>query len=193
MPRSRRLTTAVATVVVSGGLVLVPSAASAAPEDCAYMGYGSYPDQLGLQWDASEQWVADNINAYRAENGLAPLTVSEQLRRPTMWGSLDSATRTDDSSHVSHTDSRGMGIAERAEFCGGYTGLLGEIKYWGEGGNADNPYYFGSGPAALEAWKNSPPHNELMLREDFTTFGVGFAYLGINAESGFWTVMFGDH
>jgi uncharacterized protein YkwD len=197
---TRTLATAAATAVLSGGLVLVPAVASAAPEDCAYMGYGSYPDQLGLQLDASEQWVADNINAYRAQNGLAALTISEQLRRPTMWGSLDSATRNydadtsnDDPSNVSHTDSRGMGIAQRADYCGRYVGLIGEIKYWGEGGTADNPYYFGSGPAALEAWKRSAPHNELMLRGDFTTFGVGFAYQGHNAESGYWTVMFGDH
>jgi uncharacterized protein YkwD len=135
--------------------------------------------------------VADNINAYRAQNGLAALTISEQLRRPTMWGSLDSATRTDGASPVDHTDSRGMGMAQRAEFCGGYVGLIGEIKYWGEGG--ENGNCLGSGPAALEAWKQSAPHNELMLRPDFTTFAVGFAYLGVNAESGFWTVMFGNH
>ena len=189
----RTLTAAFATVVLSGGLVLVPAPASAAPQDCHYMGYGSGPDQLGLQFDVDEQWVFDEINAYRGQNGLAALTVAEQLRRPTMWGSLDSATRTDGASKVSHTDSRGMGISQRAELCGGYTGLLGEIKYYGEGGNADNPYYYGSGPAALEAWKNSPPHNEQMLKPEHTTFAVGFAYLGHNAEQGFWTVMFGNH
>jgi uncharacterized protein YkwD len=186
---SRTLATAVATAVLSGGLVLVPvAAASAAPEDCAYMGYGSGPDQLGLQLDADEQWVADNINAYRTQNGLAALTISEPLRRPTMWGSLDSATRTDNAP-VSHTDSRGMGIAERAEFCGGYTGPIGEIKYWGSGG--ENGNYYGSGEAALEWWKQSPGHNALLLSPEYTTFGVGFAYLGVNAETGFWTVMFG--
>lgn len=198
---TRTLTTAAATAVLSGGLVLVPGVASATPEECAYMGYGSYPDQLGLQFDSSEQWVADNINAYRAQNGLAALTVSEQLRRPTMWGSLDSATRNydadpnnDDPTHVSHTDSRGDGIQARAERCGGYVGgYIAENKYWGFGGTPDDPYYNGSGRAALEAWKNSPPHNAAMLNPNYTTFAVGFAYQGVNAEEGFWTVMFGDH
>jgi uncharacterized protein YkwD len=186
---ARTIPAAVATALMAGGLVLVPAgAAVAAPEDCAYMGYGSGPDQLGLQWDVDEQWVADNINAYRTQNGLAALAPSEPLRRPTMWGSLDSATRTDNQP-VSHTDSRGMGPAERAQFCGGYTGPIGEIKYWGSGG--DNGNYFGSGPAALEWWKNSPGHNALLLSPDYTTFGVGWAYLGENAETGFWTVMFG--
>ena len=187
----RRLATAVATTVLSGGLVLVPAtAASAAPEDCAYMGYGSYPDQLGLQWDVDEQWMADTINAYRTSNGLAALAPSEPLRRPTMWGALDSATRTD-GQPVSHTDTRGMGPAERAEFCGGYTGPIGEIKYWGEGGTSEDPYYYGSGPAALAWWQQSPGHNALLLSPDYTTFGVAWAYQGVNAEQGYWTVMFG--
>jgi hypothetical protein len=155
---ARTLSAAVATAVLSGGLVLLPAgAAVAAPEDCAYMGYGSAPDLLGLQWDANEQWVADNINAYRAQHGLAALGPSEPLRRPTMWGALDSATRTD-GQPVSHTDSRGMGIAERAQFCGGYTGAIGEIKYWGSGGGPQGNYN-GSGPAALE-WcsaRTTPP------------------------------------
>ena len=107
-----------------------------------------------------------------------------------MWGSLDSATRTDGAPRRPHRltrhghrpargDLRRLRRADRRD------------QYWGEGG--ENGNYFGSGPAALEAWKQSAPHNELMLRPDFTTFAVGFAYLGVTAESGFWTVMFGNH
>jgi hypothetical protein len=122
MTRSRRRTavrTLATAVAVTGGLVLVPTtaASAAAPEDCAYMGYGSYPDQLGLQFDVSEQWVADNINAYRAQNGVP----------------------------------------------------------------------------ALAWWKQSPGHNALLLSRDYTTYAVGFAYQGHNAEEGYWVVMFGDH
>jgi uncharacterized protein YkwD len=194
MTSSRRRTTGRAltvAVAVSSGLILAtPVAAGAAPEDCNYMGYGSYPDQLGLQWDESEQWMADNINAYRAQNGLPALTASEPLRRPTMWGSLDSATRTD-GQPGSHTDSRGMGPAERAQFCGGYTGPIGEIKYYGEGGTADDPYYYGSARAALAWWKQSPGHNALLLSSDYSTYGVAWAYIGEHGERGFWTVMFG--
>ena len=196
---TRTLTTAAATAVLSGGLALVPAVASAAPEDCNYMGYGSGPDQLGLQLDAQEQWVADAINAYRQQNGLATLTISEQLRRPTMWGSLDSATRNydadpnnDDPTNGSHTDTRGQEPWDRAIFCGNYTGTtIGEIKYWGYGGEGGN--YHSLGPAALEWWKQSPGHNARMLDPNYTTFGVGWAYQGVNAEiGGYWTVMFGN-
>lgn len=112
---SRRRTavrTLAAAVAVSGGLLLVPAAAAAAPQDCAYMGYGSGPDQLGLQWDVDERWVADTINAYRAQNGLPALVQTTALARPTMWGALDSASR--GFSPPDHIDSRGMGIAQRA-------------------------------------------------------------------------------
>jgi uncharacterized protein YkwD len=185
----RALTTAVAAVVLSGGLaVATTTPASAAPQDCAYMGYGSAPDKLGLQWDASERWVADNINAYRVANGKPALRPSTGLARPVMWSSLDSATRGFAPSN--HIDSRGMGPAQRAQFCSGYTGPIGEINYWGYGGGPAGNYY-GSGPAAFAWWKASPPHNALMLSTQYTTFGVGFAYLGVHAERGFWTVEFG--
>jgi|SRR3954464_13477975 len=189
----RALVTTAATVVLAGGTVLVPSAASAAPQDCAYMGYGSFPDQLGLQWDTSEQWMADTINAYRAQNGLPALAATTALARPTMWGALDNATR--GYSPSDHIDTRGMDPAHRAEFCTDTSypvgTQIGEINYWGSGGTSDNPYYYGSAQAAFDWWKNSPPHNALMLSPDYAYFGVGWAYLGVNADQGFWVVMFG--
>ena len=186
----RTLATAVA---VSSGLVLLPSAASAAPQDCAYMGYGSGPDQLGLQWDVDERWMADTINAYRAQNGLPALAQTTALARPTMWGALDSALR--GFAPSDHVDSRGMGISQRAEFCTDTRypigTAIGEINYYGSGGTSADPYYYGSGPAAFEWWKSSPGHNALMLSTQYTHFGVGWAYQGVNAEQGFWVVMFG--
>lgn len=186
---ARTLATAVAAAGLSGGLGLATAAtASAAPADCAYMGYGSRPDQLGLQLDSAERSVANNINAYRAQNGRAALRVSTILARPTMWASLDDARR--GVAPANHIDSRGMGPAQRAQFCSGYTGPIGEINYWGYGGGPLNNEK-GSGEAALAWWKQSPPHNALLLSTQYTTFSVGRAYLGVNAERQFWTVDFG--
>lgn len=185
----RALTTAVATAVLSGGLAVATTLpASAAPADCNYLGYLSGPDRLGLQFDTSEQWVATNINAYRAQNGRPALRVSSVLARPTMWMSLDSARR--GFSPSNHIDTRGMGPAQRAQFCSGYTGAIGEIDYWGYGGGTLNNYY-GSGQAALAWWKGSAPHNALLLSTAYTTFSVQWAYIGVNGERGFWTVDFG--
>src|SRR3569833_1788754 len=115
-PTGRALTTAVAAVVLSGGLaVATTTPASAAPQDCAYMGYGSAPDKLGLQWDVSERWMADNINAYRITNDRPALRPSTGLARPVMWSSLDSTNH--NNTPTNHNNSRGMGPAQRAQFC----------------------------------------------------------------------------
>jgi uncharacterized protein YkwD len=186
MPRTlaRLAATALATVALTAGIGIAGSAtASAAPADCSYKGYMSGPDQLGLTFDAVEQRMADMINAYRAQNGLPKLKVSTALARPTMWVSVDSALR--GVSPSNHIDTRGMGIARRAEFCSGYRGAIGEINYWGHGGNAP------TAEAAFAWWKSSPGHNALMLSRDYSHFSVGRAYIGVNAERQHWTVMFG--
>jgi uncharacterized protein YkwD len=185
----RTLATAVAAAALSGGLALAtPATVSAAPADCNYMGYLSGPDRLGLQLDSAEQSVANKINAYRVQNGRAALRVSSILARPTMWASLDDARR--GVAPSDHIDSRGMGPAQRAQFCSGYTGPIGEINYWGYGGGPLNNEK-GTADAAFAWWKQSPPHNALMLSTQYTTFSVARAYLGVNAERAFWTVDFG--
>ena len=191
----RRITarTLAAALAVSGGLAMAtPASAAVAPQDCNYMGYNSGPDRLGLQFDRQEQWMADQINAYRASKGVPTLRVSDQLRRPTMWGALDSATRKDNKP-VDHTDTRGMGPMDRAKFCGNYTGtVIGEIKYWGRGGAGGNAN--GLGPAALAWWKNSPGHNARLLDPNATTFAVGQAYQGYpTITRAHYTVVFGNH
>lgn len=177
-----------AAAVISGAIAVgVAAPASAAPQDCAYMGYGSAPDTLGLKHDATEQKLANMINTYRAQNGRPALRTSTGLARPTMWVSIDSARR--GQSPANHIDTRGMGIAQRAQFCSGYTGAIGEINYWGHGGAGGN--YFGSAEAAFAWWKQSPGHNALMLSTQHSTFSVGRAYMGHNAERQHWTVSFG--
>jgi uncharacterized protein YkwD len=152
------------------------------------MGYGSAPDKLGLQFDTEERALANAINAYRAQNGKAALRESAILARPTMWASLDDARR--GIAPSDHIDTRGMGPAQRADFCAGYKGAIGEINYWGFGGGTLNND-FGKWQAALDWWKKSAPHNALLLSTAYTTFSVARAYIGVNAEKCFWTVDFG--
>lgn len=188
-PLARMLTCAVGAVALAGGLGLVSAGtASAAEADCAYMGYGSAPDTLAIQLDDIEQQMANMINEYRQQNGLDPLSTDSNLARPTMWASLDSVLR--GFSPSDHIDSRGMGIAERAQFCSGYTGPIAEINYWGYGGG-ENGNQNGSAEAAFAWWKQSPTHNAIMLSDEYTHFSVGRAYDGENAERQHWTIDFG--
>lgn len=184
-------TGAAAVLLAGGGALAAAVPASAAPADCNYMGYGSYPDQLGLKLDTSEQKMANAINAYRAQNGLPALTLSPALARPAMWMSLDSARR--GQSPSDHVDTRGMNPSQRVAFCSdspAAANYTGEIVYWGYGGGAKNNYY-GSQEAALAWWKQSPGHNARLLDPNAKTFAVAWAYIGVNAEKGFWTVDFG--
>ncbi len=184
--------------LVRGGLVVLAAVAatalfngtpsSAAPQDCAYMGFNSGPDQLGLQFDAQEQAMFDAINAYRASMGVGQLQVSDALRRPAMWASLDSVVALGMAA-PGHVDSRGMNIPQRAEYCSGYTGRIWEINYEHRGGSYGN-----SVQPALDWWKQSPTHNSIILDPNNTTAAVGLAYNGVNAEILYvWTVVFGDH
>jgi uncharacterized protein YkwD len=176
------------TVLAAGLMAGLATPASAAPQDCNYMGYGSYVDGLALDHRDGEVVVANAINAYRAQHGLRPLTYSRTLARPAMWASLDSFNR--GYSPGNHVDTRGMGIAQRVQFCSGYTGYVGEINFWGHG---SSPSY-SSPEAAMNFWRNSPGHNALLLDPRATTFAVGQAYNGYPViDRAHYTVVFGDH
>ncbi|QJY49865.1 CAP domain-containing protein [Pseudonocardia broussonetiae] len=173
--------------LAAGLMAGLATPASAAPRDCAYMGYGSYVDGLALDHRDDEVVLANAINAYRAQHGLRPLTYSRTLARPAMWASLDSYNR--GFSPSNHVDTRGMGVAQRVEFCSGYTGYLGEINYWGTGTSQ-----WVSPTAALNWWKNSPGHNARLLDPNATTFAVGQAYQGYpTITRAHYTVVFGNH
>lgn len=168
--------------------LLFTAPTAAAPEDCAYMGYGSGPDTLGLQFDPQEQKMFDAINQYRAENGVPPLVPSDTLRRAAMWTALDSVTALGRPSPT-HVDSRGMDMVQRTQYCSGYTGALWEINYGRTGGSYSN-----SVQPALDWWKQSAGHNAILLDPRTRTAAVGLAYNGHDAEILYvYVVVFGDH
>ncbi|GAA1294468.1 hypothetical protein GCM10009609_74750 [Pseudonocardia aurantiaca] len=187
---NRKVARALTATVVGGAAVFAVAApASAAPADCTYNpggrgGLGSYVDGLALDHRDWEIDLANAINTYRAQNGLAGLTYSRTLARPAMWASLDSYNR--GSSPANHIDSRNMNIPQRVQFCSGYTGYVGEITYWGRGTGA-------TWQSALAWWKSSPTHNNWMLDRRSKTFAVAMAYEGEDRRRAHYTVVFGDH
>lgn len=177
-----------AATALTATAVFTAAPTSAAPEDCAYKGFGSGPDNLALQFDPQEQKMFDAINAYRASNGVAALAPSDALRRPAMWASLDSVVNLGKAA-PGHIDSRGMNIPQRAEYCSGYTGSIWEINFEQRGGS-----YANSVQPALDWWKQSKTHNDIILDPNNTTAAVSLAYNGVDAEILYvWTIVFGDH
>lgn len=188
LKKSLRICGLAAAAALTTTAVFNPLSSLAAPQDCAYMGFNSGPDQLGLQFDVQEQNMFDAINAYRASRGVGPVVPSDSLRRPAMWASLDGVVNLGKAA-PGHIDSRGMNIPQRAEYCAGYTGRIYEINYYQTGGSYGN-----SVQPALDWWKQSPTHNAIILDPGNTTAAVGLAYNGVNAELLYvWTVVFGDH
>ncbi len=189
----------IATAAVLAGTAafgLVGTAAAATPTTppghftrCSY-GPTQALINAGIAHDSVEARMATMINQYRAQNGLPALRVSYSMQKIAYWASVDSAFR--GVSPSNHIDTLGRAPRGRAVECAGYSSnaWLGEINYWGEGGGVQGNTA-GSAASALAWWKQSPGHNALLLSRDVTTFGVGRAYMGVNAERQHWTVNFG--
>lgn len=118
-----------------------------------------------------EDEVIRLVNAYRAENGLSPLTMKSDLRTSARYKS-EAMLQYDYFSHQNpNKDYMGMDGLIYKVF--GYTHYrtIGE-NLWARFG--------GSGKAtAMEAftgWKNSPSHNAAMLNPNFKYIGVGAIY-----------------
>jgi uncharacterized protein YkwD len=123
--------------------------------------------QEDFAFDAEEQLMFRLINEYRHENGIAPLSSSESLRRMASWMSKDMATK----NYLDHTDSLGRDPYQRAAQCG--------TAYGAENiGNGSQ-----SAEAILNQWKNSPSHTTNILDPKYKATGI--------ARSGqYWTQTF---
>jgi uncharacterized protein YkwD len=162
------------------------------PAACAYNpggrgGYGSYVDGLALDQRDWEQDLANAINAYRAQNGLPALKYSRTLARPAMWSSLDGYNTR--GFKPAGQDSRRMDTAARVKYCSGYTGYLGEVRYWA------SDVAGAKWQRALSFWKSDAGANRWLLDRNMKYFAVGMAYGGndVDRVPAYYTVSFGDH
>jgi uncharacterized protein YkwD len=115
------------------------------------------------------------INGYRVENGLSPLGVSPTLTAAARWMSEDMAANGYQGNHI---DSLGRGPLERITAFGYVGSGWGEVIAWGQ----HTP------EQVFQAWRNSPGHNDVMLRPYFVVAGVGNS-----VDPWYWTVDFGDY
>lgn len=128
--------------------------------------------------DADEQAVIALLNTYRANHGLGNLTVDTTLVRAATWMSIDLSSR----SAFSHTDSLGRSPWARMADCG-------VASPGGENIAAGTP--LASPAAVFEAWKNSPPHNAIMLGKEFTRVGIARHTAPGSRYGVYWTLTLG--
>lgn len=110
--------------------------------------------------DSVHRAMFEALNLYRIQNGLKPLNYSRKLETAGDAHVRDLYTR----HFFEHVNPDGKSPADRAlaiGFC---------HKYVGENIAAGQT----SVPAVMDAWKNSPDHNENMLEPDYSYVGMGY-------------------
>jgi hypothetical protein len=128
--------------------------------------------------DAEETAVLAQINAYRAANGIGPLTASPLLDAVAYDHSADMAAR----QYFDHVTPEGASPFDRMRSAGYDGGAMGENL---AAGNAD-------AGATFEQWRTSPHHNAAMLNGAYHVIGIGRVNAPGTQYQYYWTTVFGD-
>jgi len=119
-----------------------------------------------------------DLNAYRISQGRTALRYDERLNKASEVHARDLAT----AGIISHTGTDGSGHGDRIQLQGYYFSIAGENVAAGQL----------SWDAAFDAWKKSPGHNENMLRDDVTEFGLALVYEPKTTYSTYWAMLLAD-
>jgi len=172
-------------------LLVTPVVVSASPDDSSSVeGETGYAN--GAYCADAEEWaLLQQINDYRFDEGLDPLTLSE-----TLGGAADhhsesmAAFNYFDASHDLHfegpaQDSTVSWQDNIANF--GYP----DNTHTSRAENLAAGYELGE--ETLAQWKSSPSHNEHLLSEKFQAIGIGRAFNPDSEYRWYWTVTFGSY
>ena len=128
-------------------------------------------DNQSIDNQSFEEQVVVLVNEQRAENGLAPLTLSAELSNVARIKSQDMR----DLNYFSHTSPTYGSPFEMLTHFG--------ISYRAAGENIAMGYK--TPEAVMEAWMNSPGHRANILSASYTQIGVGYV-----ADGSYWTQEF---
>ena len=121
-------------------------------------------------------------NAFRAQNGVAPLKLNDELNAAAQGHSQDMALQ----DFFSHTGKDGSQPWDRAKEIGYQARTMGENIAAGQR----------TAEAVVEGWKNSSGHRRNMLNPNYTELGVGYYFLendtGRVNYNRYWTQLFGS-
>lgn len=149
----RRVTLAGTGALLSAAAIALMLAAPSGDTAAALTNCGTTTEAM----TASEAAVIDALNAYRTQNGLAPVKPSANLPRAAAFIVEDMAAK----GYWDHFEPGGRSPFQRAFDCGYPTKNVGE-----------NLAIAGSGSGAVALWKTSPGHNSNMLQAHWKVAGV---------------------
>ena len=128
-----------------------------------------------------EQALLEDINSYRIQNGLNPLSISPTLTEAARLMSEDMANV----DYFSHTDSQGRSPFQRMALvgydCEAYNTWCGENLAAG----------ISAGSETFELWRNSPGHNGNMLNPNYVVAGIAAAFNQDSTYGWYWTLDMG--
>jgi uncharacterized protein YkwD len=127
--------------------------------------------------DTEEVAFCQQVNTYRAQNGLAPVKVAVTMTKAARWMSADLATK----NYFDHTDSLGRSFSTR----------LGSFGYRGTTVSENLAAGSSGATATLNQWRNSAPHNQNLLNPAWRFMGIGRAYAADSTYGWYWTADFG--
>ncbi len=128
------------------------------------------------------QRVLDLTNQFRAQNGVAPLSLNPELNAAALNHSTDMALQ----DYFSHTGKDGSSPGDRMN-------QVGYASYgWGENIAAG----YTTPEQVVQGWINSPGHRANMLNPSYTELGVGYYHFANDTGSvnytNYWTQDFGS-
>ncbi len=125
--------------------------------------------------------IVQLTNAFRQQNGLAPLTLNNRLTSAAQIHAQDMALQ----DFVSHTGADGSSIGDRISATGYRWSLAAENIAAG----------YQTAAAAVQGWIDSPGHRANLLDPQLTEIGVGYYFLandpGQEVWNSYWTQAFG--
>jgi len=116
-----------------------------------------------------------DLNAYRVSKGLTALVYNEKLNMASEVHARDIAA----AGIISHTGTDGSGHGDRVQRQGYYFTIAGENVATGQLSWED----------AFDGWKKSPGHNENLLRDDVSEFGLALVYEPTTTYSTYWAML----
>lgn len=119
------------------------------------------------------------VNAYRANNGLRPVSSNGPLTAAATWMAGDMAAR----NYVGHLSSDGRSPTQRMSAFG----YPATSMYTGEDLGAG----YGAASAVLAGWQASAAHNAVLLNPNYNAVGVGLVYNASSTYKWYWAADFG--
>lgn len=119
------------------------------------------------------------VNAYRANNGLQPVSSNGPLTAAATWMAGDMAAR----NYIGHVSSDGRSPTQRMSAFG----YPATSMYTGEDLGAG----YGAASAVLAGWRASAAHNAVLLNPNYNAVGVGLVYKASSTYKWYWAADFG--